>query len=622
MSERGGARGWRARLTRGRWRRLDRAAGDAARTVRQSEGARRARVGIKEPFYPAPNRTHLAQATKSLRQGRAKGRPQGSANAEPWDTVDMIPTHLDEEMTDLHAKVRSYEDRLADMSKEVDVLRGDVDEYRAREDQLIAAANLDSEVEREVYRRELGRRRQMGDPYWDRLPWPLPPPHYGAMAPPPMPPMPPMPPGPVPMAMPPGYPHHPAYIGCGAGPVEAQLHAAAAANEELRASLARLELDAGQREALHRQIAESEALCKSLRETVYARDADIARLEQSVAHTAELQRSFEELKGHMAATKHRLEAEVKSKHLEVIQKDEELRQLRGRQQLVVDSANTARAASTEEVRRVKEGAAADLAVTQAAVHDIHGAAERQREKNRELKAKCKAAQQEAHGQAAAAALAATKLEDAKEQLGQALAQRDAAKNAQAVSDRHAEESRTRAAEVQARFDQCEGQAKEAHQTILRMTEEATATAEKLRQAQVSVDDHRRHLDASRAKAAELEGAVARLQGELETSRRRGAEAEGRVEAAEQAMAEHKRLSTEVEMRARTQIEDLENELRKAVQLTENLEQLRADQTRVHESKIWDLKEQLDFANTAKRSLQNYASYVRSAYGEVFDSARV
>lgn len=74
----------------------------------------------------------------------------------------------------------------------------------------------------------------------------------------------------------------------------------------------------------------------------------------------------------------------------------------------------------------------------------------------------------------------------------------------------------------------------------------------------------------------------------------------------------------VEERARDQIQRLEVELHKAAEMTESIECLRREEKRTAETRIWDLKEQLDYSNTSRRSLQNYVGYVKDAYRDVFE----
>ena len=74
----------------------------------------------------------------------------------------------------------------------------------------------------------------------------------------------------------------------------------------------------------------------------------------------------------------------------------------------------------------------------------------------------------------------------------------------------------------------------------------------------------------------------------------------------------------VEERARDQINRLEVELHKGAEMTESIECLRREEKRTAETRIWDLKEQLDYSNTSRRSLQNYVGYVKDAYRDVFE----
>ena len=69
--------------------------------------------------------------------------------------------------------------------------------------------------------------------------------------------------------------------------------------------------------------------------------------------------------------------------------------------------------------------------------------------------------------------------------------------------------------------------------------------------------------------------------------------------------------------AHLQIKGLEEELRKAAEVTESLDRLRMDEKRIHEAIVLDLTEKLNFACTAKRSLERYVHYVKTTYRDVF-----
>ena len=51
------------------------------------------------------------------------------------------------------------------------------------------------------------------------------------------------------------------------------------------------------------------------------------------------------------------------------------------------------------------------------------------------------------------------------------------------------------------------------------------------------------------------------------------------------------------------------------------EAVRKEGERKSEARLWDLKERLDYANTSKRSLQNYVGYVKNTYSNLFDKQR-
>lgn len=66
------------------------------------------------------------------------------------------------------------------------------------------------------------------------------------------------------------------------------------------------------------------------------------------------------------------------------------------------------------------------------------------------------------------------------------------------------------------------------------------------------------------------------------------------------------------------IRELEVELQKAMRLTEQLERLRQDHERQSETRVMNLRERLDYANTAKQSLENYVQFVKGTYNTMFE----
>lgn len=74
------------------------------------------------------------------------------------------------------------------------------------------------------------------------------------------------------------------------------------------------------------------------------------------------------------------------------------------------------------------------------------------------------------------------------------------------------------------------------------------------------------------------------------------------------------------MKAREEIEALQAELKKAVQVTEHLEKIREDQQKSAETKMWDLQDKLAYANQQRRSLESYAQNVRGQYRGVFETS--
>lgn len=257
---------------------LDRAAVDARSVLKKA-----ATVGHKTPFYPPPNKTKVVgKPNKSLRQGRARVHLD---DAEPWDVVDMVPTHLEDNMVDLHAKVESYQDKIGDLDATVENLRDKLDYQQMSEEQRLAddvhQRDVDRAIEEEVVRRDYFRRgAALGDPFA-------------------------YPPGgsdPIPPA--PGL--HPA--------AAAALHSAhlseypytAYPAAELANLRYRAELNPhviAERERLLCKLTETEAINRRLNESLLARDSHIATLEEKVSHTGRLQDSFEKLKEQMRDTK-------------------------------------------------------------------------------------------------------------------------------------------------------------------------------------------------------------------------------------------------------------------------------------------------------------------------------
>ena len=59
-----------------------------------------------------------------------------------------------------------------------------------------------------------------------------------------------------------------------------------------------------------------------------------------------------------------------------------------------------------------------------------------------------------------------------------------------------------------------------------------------------------------------------------------------------------------------------------MEASEHAEHLRKEVERNKESEVHSLREKLDYANTAKRSLENYVNYVKSTYNSVFEEPRL
>jgi chromosome segregation ATPase len=73
-----------------------------------------------------------------------------------------------------------------------------------------------------------------------------------------------------------------------------------------------------------------------------------------------------------------IQAEVKEKDLALIHKDEEIKNLKARSQIVVKSAEDIKTATASQVKKVKKAAAADLAMTQSAMANLTAAAAQQK----------------------------------------------------------------------------------------------------------------------------------------------------------------------------------------------------------------------------------------------------
>lgn len=606
----------------------------------------------KSPFYPPPNRT--TNPKKSLRQGSSKretngyaeGRSKGTmanhtSNActaddrAEWDTVDMIPTNLNEELSDFQAKVKHYQDQVEDLNGVVDGLRDDLDVEKAAaikaEAEMLAAGETQRAIDERVAA-QLRLRHLQGYPAG--YPYP-PPPIPGRPLPPP--PLPSVDPRILPSVYPYDaslqYPHIPPLH-----PVLDNINAYNIHNIELQKMLQELKLNgqaAEQRDVVLQQLKESELLNSRLKCDLAAREGEIADLGVKVAQTGELQLAFETLQDQTKAAKKELQNKLHKKEMECMKKEEEIITLKARSQIVVQSASDVRAATEEAISKTKKDAAADLAMTQATIANIAEAAEQRKKvfkkENKEARRNLKLAENEIRqlqqrvAKAEAVAEARTKVDEKNVELEVEL--RNNKETLQSTMNVNKD--------LQARLETSE------RQLILE--------TERSREMQAQLADTTTHLQAYTRRAEVAETRSQALQNELtdatslsnettttlEATRQSFIDATANLDRAENDLAAYKQSSealqqelietktnhAEMEIKTRQQIQDLEMELKKALEVVENLERIREDQQRIADAKIWDLKEQLDYANTARRSLQNYSNYVRSAYNDVFDGSR-
>eukprot|EP00042_Codosiga_hollandica_P052226 m.659880 g.659880 ORF g.659880 m.659880 type:complete len:319 (+) comp58445_c0_seq1:41-997(+) len=95
----------------------------------------------------------------------------------------------------------------------------------------------------------------------------------------------------------------------------------------------------------------------------------------------------------------------------------------------------------------------------------------------------------------------------------------------------------------------------------------------------------------------------------------------RLKFANEQVAELRRKSDSLERISSDKTRELETALGKAQALNTHLESSRRAQDRQYESRVSDLRERLDYAHSARRSMQNYMGYVQSTYNSVFDPSR-
>lgn len=67
----------------------------------------------------------------------------------------------------------------------------------------------------------------------------------------------------------------------------------------------------------------------------------------------------------------------------------------------------------------------------------------------------------------------------------------------------------------------------------------------------------------------------------------------------------------------SRIADLESQLSKANSIAAQLQQSKEDSDRRYQSKVRELQDRLEQANATKRSMENYANFLKSSYASVF-----
>jgi chromosome segregation ATPase len=168
-----------------------------------------------------------------------------------------------------------------------------------------------------------------------------------------------------------------------------------------------------------------------------------------------------------------------------------------------------------------------------------------------------------------------------------------AKSAEAL----AADFETQFMKVSAGLKETQAQLKAMETQLEQAVAEATSKSEQLREAQREVEILETSSAESEEAATSSEAGLASVAAELHSQ---------------------KAAMAKLEEQSKTQIQRLELELRKAAEMAESIECLRREEKRAHETEIWDLREQLEYATSSRRSLQNYVSYVKDSYRDVFE----
>lgn len=68
------------------------------------------------------------------------------------------------------------------------------------------------------------------------------------------------------------------------------------------------------------------------------------------------------------------------------------------------------------------------------------------------------------------------------------------------------------------------------------------------------------------------------------------------------------------------IADLESQLSRANTLATQFRKAKEDADRRYQSRVHELQERLDQANTTKKSMENYVNFLKSSYANVFNDS--
>jgi len=353
-------------------------------------------VSNRTPFYPPPNKTNndgRKGGKPSLRQPPQSTAMTGdlydptftkgmASTADVWGVVDMIPVELEDHLTDLHAKVGHYENKINNLNSTVVDLRDDLDlerEVGARRDAETLAIESDRQRVQAAHTAQVHAADEAAAEHHEAMRI------HAAMG----------------RPMPVGYPYAPrhpipvavaaaaaaAAAGRGGGPAVRVAVAGGVppammntlAGRVRNAQLAELELaQSAEAQGVLADFGRLEAENRALREEMMKSEVDMEDMQKRVEHTLTLQHSFAALRLQMKETKGRLQDELEKKHLEVIRKDEEIMQLRARSQIIVQSAADVKAATSNAVKQVKRSAAVDLAAANAAVASLKAANKQQK----------------------------------------------------------------------------------------------------------------------------------------------------------------------------------------------------------------------------------------------------